>query len=95
MLDFPIHNRFLSLISVNKGFGHMILQPQHLEMQPSIVGQRSCRLNGSVNLIVWYVISIFLGFIFGLCRSDSLVISDKKFMFVSAINLLEASYRHC
>lgn len=32
----------------------MTHQHQHQEMQPSIVGQRSCHLSGSANLTVWY-----------------------------------------
>lgn len=44
-----------NLMYYREGYGHMIHQHQHLEMQPSIVELRSCLLSGTANLIVWYV----------------------------------------
>lgn len=39
----------------------MTHQHRHQEMRPSIVGQRSCRSSGIVNLTVWYVTCLSIG----------------------------------
>ncbi|KAL7003534.1 hypothetical protein U1Q18_004687 [Sarracenia purpurea var. burkii] len=44
---------FRDLFDMMEGYGHMTQQLQHQEMQPSTVGQRSCRLNGIANQTAW------------------------------------------
>ena len=46
--------QLLYVFYYDAGYGYMTHQLQHQEMQPSTVGQRSCRLSGIVNQTAWY-----------------------------------------